>query len=94
MSDTHEFDPDHVRPVPLTDIPRHTWEVTTVGTTPRQIVCHMALRPTGDFPFWKFADLTDVEGRRLERKIELLAQGDVTSVVRVYPDGSRREMVK
>jgi hypothetical protein len=95
MSDIdHPYDEDHIRPVPLEGIPRHTWVVTVEGQNPRGITTHMALRPTEDFPGWRFVDFVDNdEGVRLEHNIELIDAEKVTSVVLVRPDGSRKEMV-
>jgi len=97
MSDTegHEFNENHIRPVPLEEIPRHTWEVTIAGRSPRQITTHMAIRPTTKLPGWTFSDFTDNEdGTRIERIIELLDADQVISVVLVRSDGSRKEMVE
>jgi hypothetical protein len=91
--DDHEFNEDHVRPVPLEDIPRHTWEVTFQGDM-KPITAHMALRPTESLAAWHFVDfIENDDGDRTEHYVNILDANHVSSVVLVRPDGSRKEMV-
>lgn len=96
MSDpeVHEHNEDHVRPVALEDIPRHTWIVTTADGGTREITTHMALRPEVEFDAWRFVEFVDVEkGWRIENTIDIIASEDLTSLVWLRPDGTRKEMI-
>lgn len=96
MSDVqaHDYNESHVRPVPLEDIPKHTWLVTTKTEGPRVITTHMALRPDPTLDAWRFVDFIDVEeGWRVEYTVDIIAAEEVASLVLVRPDGSRKEMV-
>ena len=93
MSTVSDTEQPEFPPVPLADIPKHTWEIVADGQK-RTIECHMCIRPDESINGWKFIDFIENEdGDRTEHFLWIVDPVRVSSLVLVRPDGTRKEMV-